>query len=493
MEAEENSCLSRLPRRRAVLVTLVAIAATLTLFFVNMTGQWVGQSVTQLAKGPGRNRNHFGAAFDEMRTHDKKNNKGGLNWPSKDPRPGSKKWQHDKDLLLEGAEKKANNLVSSASSFTGDFPESPDTGAPDFATSWRQTIKTNYHAAVDKTGTVIQGAKRGGPTKLPHSDKTGRILQATIRSEMKKIAQETSSNRTRSKRNLYEWNDRDRLAYKKLPLRNETDTNPWERKEAIIFNRVGKCGSRSVIDLLRKLSSTNDFNFISSIVYNETDIGPARQKHIATTLDQVRTPYLFQRHLHFFNFSQFGAREPLYINIIRDPLARMVSAYYFKRFGDGKSNQNFKGTEEEKNRSVTDCILQSHFECSARRTHYIIPFFCGQAKRCRYPSQWSLDQAKENVEQHFIAVGVLEDLDNSFRVFEKLLPRYFTGSLKLFKEPDKNQVIRNSSTVTKKKEKPSPEAEAVMKGRMHYEYEFYFFVKARLEKLKIKYGIEDVR
>ena len=152
-------------------------------------------------------------------------------------------WQHDKDLLLEGAEKKANNLVSSASSFTGDFPESPDTGAPDFATSWRQTIKTNYHAAVDKTGTVIQGAKRGGPTKLPHSDKTGRILQATIRSEMKKIAQETSSNRTRSKRNLYEWNDRDRLAYKNLPLRNETYTNQWEVNclsvvDSIIINQI---------------------------------------------------------------------------------------------------------------------------------------------------------------------------------------------------------------------------------------------------------------
>ena len=51
-----------------------------------------------------------------------------------------------------------------------------------------------------------------------------------------------------------------------------------------------------------------------------------------------------------FELGRFGAREPLYINIIRDPLARMVSAYYFKRFGDGKSNQNFKGTEEEKNR-----------------------------------------------------------------------------------------------------------------------------------------------
>ncbi len=80
---------------------------------------------------------------------------------------------------------------------------------------------------------------------------------------------------------------------------------------------------------------------------------------------------------------------------------------------------------------------------------------------------------------------MLEDLENSFRVLEKLLPRYFNGAWKLFTEPDKEQVIRDSSiktkTETKNKEKPSPEAEAVMKGRMHYEYEFYFFIKERLD------------
>ena len=46
-----------------------------------------------------------------------------------------------------------------------------------------------------------------------------------------------------------------------------------QREEAIIFNRVGKCGSRTVIELLRKLSDMNNFNLISSIVYNTTYIG----------------------------------------------------------------------------------------------------------------------------------------------------------------------------------------------------------------------------
>ncbi len=181
---------------------------------------------------------------------------------------------HDKDLLLgnltrsfstEGAaEKTADNLGSSKSSV---IEESQDTDAPDLATAWHQTLKTNDQTAVEQTGAVIQGATRGGPTILPRVDNTGFILQATKRSEMKKIAHKLRSNRAVLRRNLYDWNDRDPLAYKTLPLRNGTESNQWERTEAIIFNRVPKCGSRSVVDLLRKLSAMNDFNLISSLVH----------------------------------------------------------------------------------------------------------------------------------------------------------------------------------------------------------------------------------
>ena len=53
-----------------------------------------------------------------------------------------------------------------------------------------------------------------------------------------------------------------------------------------------------------------------------------------------------------FLYSRFGAVQPIYINLIRDPLARMVSSYYYSRFGDhreGERNWSFKGTEEQKN------------------------------------------------------------------------------------------------------------------------------------------------
>ena len=53
-----------------------------------------------------------------------------------------------------------------------------------------------------------------------------------------------------------------------------------------------------------------------------------------------------------FRCSRFGAVQPIHINLIRDPLDRLVSSYYYRRFGDYREehkNWNFKGTEKEKN------------------------------------------------------------------------------------------------------------------------------------------------
>lgn len=50
-------------------------------------------------------------------------------------------------------------------------------------------------------------------------------------------------------------------------------------------------------------------------------------------------------------FSRFSSVQPIYINLIRDPLARLVSSYYFRRFGDYRGDRRtwtFKGTDAEK-------------------------------------------------------------------------------------------------------------------------------------------------
>ena len=40
---------------------------------------------------------------------------------------------------------------------------------------------------------------------------------------------------------------------------------------------------------------------------------------------------VFERHLHFVDFSEFGKQEPVYLNLLRDPASLRASSFYFAR------------------------------------------------------------------------------------------------------------------------------------------------------------------
>lgn len=44
--------------------------------------------------------------------------------------------------------------------------------------------------------------------------------------------------------------------------------------------------------------------------------------------------------LHVCVHLRFGGDQPVYINIIRDPVNRFLSNYFFRRFGDWRGEQN---------------------------------------------------------------------------------------------------------------------------------------------------------
>jgi dermatan/chondrotin sulfate uronyl 2-O-sulfotransferase UST len=95
-------------------------------------------------------------------------------------------------------------------------------------------------------------------------------------------------------------------------------------------------------------------------------------------------------------------------------------------------------------------------------------------------SRSALQQAKKNVECHYAAVGVTEDMELSFAVLEKMLPRFFDGAVdryRMIKRVNRNQ-----------HENMSEEARASLEKDMAIEVEFYHFVRQRLRRTANAFG-----
>ncbi|XP_078698067.1 uncharacterized protein LOC144925793 isoform X1 [Branchiostoma floridae x Branchiostoma belcheri] len=290
---------------------------------------------------------------------------------------------------------------------------------------------------------------------------------------------------------------------------NKTSVNGFDR---LVYNRVGKCGSRSLITILSVLSNVNGFNFAKDnfVKHWQTRFPLPEQIALVQHVDQIQPPFFYNRHFHYIDFTRFGARQPVYINMIRDPFDRLVSSYYFKRYGDGRSDDRGGHLkEEDKLRSFDACVLEEQVECT-RGLHYIIPFFCGQRPGCRIahpeppggedrflytadtsrePSRWALEKAKDNVLDKFLVVGILEEFNDTLRVFEHLLPNFFKGAMSVWENPP--QWVRQlyNSSKTAKKPTPSPLIRDRFRRRMKLEYEFYYFVRDIFHNLKNKLGI----
>ncbi|XP_075410523.1 uronyl 2-sulfotransferase [Tenrec ecaudatus] len=262
----------------------------------------------------------------------------------------------------------------------------------------------------------------------------------------------------------------------------------------VVYNRVGKCGSRTVVLLLRILSEKHGFNLVTSDIHNKTRLTKSEQMELIKNISTAEQPYIFTRHVHFLNFSRFGGDQPVYINIIRDPVNRFLSNYFFRRFGDWRGEQNHmirtpSMRQEERYLDISECILENYPECSNPRLFYIIPYFCGQHPRCREPGEWALERAKVNVNENFLLVGILEELEDVLLLLERFLPHYFKGVLSIYKNPEHRKL--GNLTVTVKKTVPSPEAVQILYQRMRYEYEFYHYVREQFHLLKRKFGLKS--
>ena len=185
--------------------------------------------------------------------------------------------------------------------------------------------------------------------------------------------------------------------------------------DLLIFNRVPKVGSTTIMSLVGELRSRNNFSAYTSLdnmplidedkemIYFPEDVFvSATIKAITDHLAKER-PYAFLKHQNFLDFAAAGHRPPIYMNFVRHPVERIISWYYYVRAPwyqleeDARTNRTWLKTDHgitvrDMKMSLEDCVERRHRQCHLRPrmrihggavTHVSqMSFFCGQHKHC---------------------------------------------------------------------------------------------------------------
>ena len=114
------------------------------------------------------------------------------------------------------------------------------------------------------------------------------------------------------------------------------------------------------------------------------------------------------RHVYFVDTGAYDIdpkARPLWVNMVRDPVDRFVSLFYFLRSKKRWQDREEKPPDEWFQKDMSDCVLSGDLECQFNPDRRILKehqltFFCGSAPECKVVgSRAALQKAKYNAEK----------------------------------------------------------------------------------------------
>ena len=262
----------------------------------------------------------------------------------------------------------------------------------------------------------------------------------------------------------------------------------------IVYNRVPKCGSTFMLRLFGNLSRKHR-KFVHEHSRNYDDHWLSTEDRVQLTqslktlvYDFPGRPVLYDRHFRFFYMAPTSKVVFKFINMIRDPLKQVLSAFDYKRYHyfakpSGRSRRKF--TSSVANLTMDDCI-KSNNSANCLRPGYagvsMISYFCGLSPICgrkptRFASHAAASLAKSNIERFYTWVGVLEYLESSLELLEYQLPSIFFGITKLYRTTLKGK--RANVTPDTYRHTITNSTRAILLRLLATEYDFYEFVRKR--------------
>jgi hypothetical protein len=206
----------------------------------------------------------------------------------------------------------------------------------------------------------------------------------------------------------------------------------------------------------------------------------------------------YDRHIYFFDYYSLQLPlHPVWINLVKDPISRIVLEYQRSREFCQSSPQYFV-KKDLLNETLDQCVAhRSPRECIsvASGVSRMLPFFCGlkNPMRCQDENDWALQQAKENMEFYYTVVGFAEDFYKFLYVLGEWIVRWPFGVILFFLEKLLLQDFKLARLIFMNQwdprkladdrginvTAPDPRTAEILRPLLRFEYQLYDFVKQR--------------
>lgn len=316
-----------------------------------------------------------------------------------------------------------------------------------------------------------------------------------------------------------------------LRLRNNTELA--QNKDVVFFNRVPKTGSQMMQEMAKILAIENNFTtFIDPTPLALFPPETEQDKFSRNWRKKLNKPGIYFRHVPWMNFTSLSVPNPVWVSMVRDPIDRVLSWFYYIRWKNRPDDDNaedcatsqemkefcktfnqLRGREQTKPFSwyemdFESCVRMEEAECrfesgqggwkdwdltydpyTGNEIYALtgpmyedyrsqVMFFCGNEPDCiEFNSIRALKKAKAVVDENFSVVGILEDLDGTFQALEKYVPRYFSNVANRYKKAKEDTKTKNYNPNRKK---ISMGLRKTLEKKFASEFEFYDFCKQRL-------------
>lgn len=237
----------------------------------------------------------------------------------------------------------------------------------------------------------------------------------------------------------------------------------------LVYNRIGKAGSSTMIHQLRGLSARNNFTFSQPFPYH--DHKALRTSIFSSVSNQSATVIC-----NHFNFPELTYGDELkYINIMRDPVQRYISEYYYMR-SSKRGKQAEKFIERWGNYTIDECLGRNE-TCLSGKSNVQIEYLCGKENGAcdRMSDAEKFITALDNWKRHYF-LGIMENMIQTIELLEILFPRFFKGA---------NSTVVQVKNPTKYQQ-PSHSSIKILEAMNYHDILFYREVKAHFQFLVSK-------